>query len=289
MKIVRIDGGLGNQMFCYAFAIALAETSKDEVLIDSHRYKFFPNHNGYELPRLFEIELGEATNRQLWGVTYPANSLIISRIFQRLPHRKSEIRENYLKCYPEILSEGRDGYYIGNWQWPGYFDAIHNNILDTFSYRIDLDERNRKLYDNLIEDAASVSLHVRRGDYLATPHYCGICDIEYYRRAIATAKRIIGVDGHFVIFSNDVVWCTQHICPILGKAKITVVDWNLGIDSYKDMRLMSACRVNIIANSSFSWWGAYLNRRNDKAVISPEKWINLPLEYRIQCDDWICL
>lgn len=289
MKIVRIDGGLGNQMFCYAFALALKAATGQEVLIDSHRYKFFPNHNGYELDRLFDVTLKEATTCQLWKVTYPAQSELVSRIFQRFPRRKSEIKENYVKCYPDIFDQGRDGYYIGNWQWPGYFESIRATILRQFEFKEPLDTRNQELYQSLAEDRGAVSLHVRRGDYLTTAQYCNICDLEYYRRAIEIAKKCIGEKGHFVVFSNDVQWCIANICPLMGNAKITVVDWNTGIDSHKDMRLMSACRVNIIANSSFSWWGAYLNQRKDRIVISPDKWINLPLEYRVQCEDWICI
>lgn len=289
MKIVRIDGGLGNQMFCYAFALALAKASGDEVLIDSHRYKFFPNHFGYELDRLFNVTLGEATIRQLWKVTYPANCEFVSRIFQRFPPRKSEIREVYEHCYHNIIEEHKDGYYIGNWQWYKYFDHIKEDILKAFSFKESLDRRNQELQDLLLHRDCSVSLHIRRGDYLNSPQYAAICDKAYYAKAIELVRKKIDGKKHFAIFSNDTQWCVEHIVPMLGSADATVVDWNMGYDSYKDMRLMSACRVNIIANSSFSWWAAYMNSRDGKIVIAPDKWINRPLDYRIQCDDWICI
>ncbi|MCH5327992.1 MAG: alpha-1,2-fucosyltransferase [Coprobacter sp.] len=289
MKIVRIDGGLGNQMFCYAFALALAKASGENVLIDTHRYKFFPNHFGYELDRLFKVTLGAATMRQLWKVTYPANSEIVSRIFQRFPPRRSEIRERYEHCYPHIMEAQKDGYYIGNWQWYKYFDHIREEVLRDLSFKEVLDMRNQDLYNRLLDENHSVSLHIRRGDYLNSPQHSAICDKAYYAKAIGLAGKALDRKGHFVIFSNDTTWCIENIVPMLGDAEITVVDWNTGYDSHKDMRLMSVCRINIIANSSFSWWAAYMNSRNDKMVIAPDRWVNRTLDYRIQCDEWTCI
>lgn len=289
MKIVRIDGGLGNQMFCYAFALALAKGTGDDVFIDTHRYKFFPNHCGYELDRLFNIRLKEATMQQLRKVTYPANSKFTSRIFQYLLRRKTEIYEIYECCYPHIIEEQKEGYYIGNWQWYKYFDNIKDEILRDLSFRNPMDERNQTLFNSLIGDKKSVSLHIRRGDYLNSPQYMGICDQTYYKKAICRAQEEIGPGGHYVIFSNDIKWCISNIVPMLEQIQVTIVDWNTGYESYKDMYLMGACRINIIANSSFSWWAAYMNTRKDKKVIAPEKWINRPLDYRIQCDEWTCI
>lgn len=289
MKIVRIDGGLGNQMFCYAFALALANAAGEDVLLDSHRYAFFPNHHGYELGRLFNIELKEASSSQLWKVTYPAYNVFMSRLFQRLPRRRSEIIVPYEDAYPDILNENKDGYYIGNWQWYKVFDPIRSKITEAFRFKAPLSHKNAQLYAELSASDSSVSLHIRRGDYLYTPQYCNICTLDYYKRAIAEARQKLGTIDYFAIFSNDSKWCEDNIVPLLGDATVTLVDWNIGEESYNDMRLMSACRCNIIANSSFSWWGAYLNQRADKVVISPDVWINRPLKYRIQCDDWICL
>lgn len=289
MKIVRIDGGLGNQMFCYAFAIALAEASGEEVLLDTHRYKFYPNHNGYELPEIFDVKFQDATMRQLWKVTYPAKSVLMSRIFYRLPHRRSEIVENYCKCYPDIFKNPRDGYYIGCWQWYKYFDNIREKVFSHLSFKKPLVGKNLELYRQIKGKDNTVSIHIRRGDYLTTPDYCNICDLDYYSRAISLVRERLGSHCHFVIFSNDMVWCSENIKPLLPDDEVTMVDWNKGIESYNDIRLMSACRVNIVANSSFSWWGAYMNSRSDKMVIAPNRWINRPLEYRIQCYDWICI
>lgn len=289
MKIVRIDGGLGNQMFCYAFAVALREASKEEILLDTHRYKFFPNHVGYELGNLCNLSMKEASRRQLWSVTNVAESALMSRLFYYLPRRKSEIVEDFVKCYPSIIQEHKDGYYIGNWQWYKYFDSYRPQVLHELSFINPLDNRNNMLYRQLRAEDNSVSLHIRRGDYLKDDKFCGICDVEYYLKAIERARAVIDGDIHFVIFSNDIPWCMEHIIPLLSPSVVSVVDWNTGKDSNIDMRLMSACRINIIANSSFSWWAAYTNPRKDKYVIAPKTWIHLPLTYRIQCDEWECL
>lgn len=290
MRIVRIDGGLGNQMFCYAFALALRESSGEEVLIDSHRYAFFPNHNGYELGRLFDISLREATYKELWKVTNVARSVFMSRVFYYLPKRRTEIIEKYTEFYPSIVEEARKGYYIGNWQCYKYFDKIKDVVFRQFQFKNELDKCNAELQKALRVSNSSVSIHVRRGDYLAFPQYMNICGLDYYRRAIERAKIIVGESPRFAIFSNDIGWCRENILPLCGEnSEVTFVDWNKGSESHKDMRLMSVCRVNIIANSSFSWWGAYLNQRDDRHVIAPSKWINRPLNYRIQCDDWECI
>ncbi len=289
MIIVRIDGGLGNQMFCYAFAIALRESLGKEVLIDSHRYKFFPNHTGYELNNLFDITIKEATNSQLWKMTNVAYCPFMNKIFYYLPKRRTEIIEDFTKCYPNIIEEHRSGYYIGNWQWYKYFDKYKDAVLKELTFKQPLDKINDKLYRQLLMEPYSISIHVRRGDYMSDPKYSDICDLDYYVNAISRAKAIVGLKRHFVVFSNDMTWCEEYIRPLINDSFVTFVDWNTGMDSNKDMRIMQACRINIIANSSFSWWAAYMNKRNDKYVIAPKTWINLPLNYHIQCEEWECI
>ncbi len=289
MIIIRIDGGLGNQMFCYAFAVALRESSGKEVLIDTHRYSFFPHHTGYELSKLFNITIKEASNCQLWKMTNVAYNAFMNQVFNHMPKRHTEIVENFTTCYPDILVEHKKGYYIGNWQWYKYFDKYKEIVLEELTFKYPLDDINNNLYQQLLSENHSVSIHVRRGDYMSDPKYCGICNLDYYIAAISKAKSIVGHKGNFIVFSNDMAWCDEYIRPLINDSAVTFVDWNTGIESNKDMRIMSACRVNIIANSSFSWWAAYMNRRVDKHVIAPKTWINLPLNYRIQCDDWECI
>ena len=110
---------------------------------------------------------------------------------------------------------------------------------------------------------------------------------EYYDRAIKVMKSHLGANPNVYIFSNDQTWCRENISQLLSGANVTFVHWNTGRESYNDMRLMHYCRMNIIAASSFSWWGAYLNQREDQIVVAPKVWINMDLEYDIQLPDWI--
>lgn len=289
MKVVKIMGGLGNQMFGYAFALALSESSRQKVMIDTQFYKTCTDHNGYELSSLFNLSLKEASNFSLLKVTTQTKSRILTHIFRLFPFLKKEIQEDYTKHYPSIISSGKDGYYIGYWQWYKYFDAIKSKVVNEFQFKNPLEGKNAELQNELLISQDSVSIHVRRGDYLKYPSFANICEVSYYKKAIERAKQIIGEEAHFAIFSNDIEWCRENIVPLCEEAKVTLVDWNIGKDSSNDMRLMSVCRINILANSTFSWWGGYLNQREDRHVIAPYTWINRTLDYRIQCDDWECI
>ena len=103
------------------------------------------------------------------------------------------------------------------------------------------------------------------------------------------AKETLGEEADFWFFSNDIAWCRAKLSDLIPSEHFHIVDWNTGADSYKDMLLMSACRVSIIANSSFSWWGAYLSERSDSIVIAPRQWVNKSMPNPIQRPDWILL
>lgn len=290
MKIVRIIGGLGNQLFQYAVLVALRKRTGDEVKIDLSAMSGYGLHNGFELQNIFNITASIATvsevkrlgrfykNYRQWQVCH-----------HFFPWWKKELVEwKFTKFYSKLIYDAnKDRLYDGYWQCPKYFDDARNEILREYTYKNELDERNGKIASKMLSDDKSVSIHVRRGDYLKAKKYAGICGVEYYRQAVKIMKEKIGENYHVYIFSNDMEWCKRNILPILNDNNVMFVDWNIRADSYKDMRLMSLCRINIIAASSFSWWGAYLNQRKDQIVIAPKKWINWDLEYEVQMPDWI--
>lgn len=289
MKIVRILGGLGNQMFQYAFLVALRERLQEEVLMDTNIFDSYKLHNGFELDRIFNITAEKANVKQIRELTRYTNNYFLARIYRRLPQLKTECREKFsYKYYPEFLQREGDAYYDGYWQYYKYFDCYKKALLDEFSFKSGMDEYNTAFLNHLQNSTfISVSLHVRRGDYLNHKLYKGICNMNYYHKAISYVNEILGDNIHFVIFSNDPTWCDSELRPLLKNSQeVTIVDWNKGVESYKDLRLMASCQVNIIANSSFSWWAAYLNQHFEKKVIAPVKWINLPLEYPIQLPSW---
>ena len=289
MKIVNIIGGLGNQMFQYAFLLALREHTGDECLMDTSKFATYGLHNGFELNRVFNISCRCATKDELKKVTRYTSNYKLSRIFRKLlPDRKTEVIESMPRCtYIENIFTDAvgDKYYDGIWQNERYFSNIKHIIYKEFSFRQKPSARNTQ-FCKKFESETTVSIHIRRGDYLKHKNYIGLCGLDYYTKAIEYVKAKYGKDISFAIFSNDITWCEANIKPLLSDYVVTIVDWNKGKESYNDMRLMSCCKVNIIANSSFSWWAAYLNKHSNNEVIAPAVWTNMPVEFNRQLSDW---
>lgn len=289
MKIVKYIGGLGNQMFIYAFSVALRETFRQEILVDTHYYKSRNFHNGLEIERIFGIHLTEAKlSDKLKMSWYFPNYWIDYHLLGKLPARKNTIRElPGQKVNFELLGDSSDKFYDGYWQSYQYFDSCRDVILKEFTFpKISMEDKlNFELNEILNNEENSVGIHIRRGDYLKNWKYRGLCGIDYYQKAIAYILEHIK-SPKFFLFSDDIDWVKENISPLLKGYDITFVNWNHSINSYKDMQLMAMCKNLIIANSSFSWWAAYLNQ-NNPIVVAPEKWINSFMDFRIQYKDWI--
>lgn len=289
MKIVKYIGGLGNQMFIYAFSVALRETFRQEILVDTHYYKSRIFHNGLEIERIFGIHLTEAKlSDKLKMSWYFPNYWIDYHLLGKLPARKNTVRElSGQKVNLELLEDSSDKFYDGYWQSYQYFDSYRDVILKEFTFpSINKEDKlNFALNENLKKEENSVGIHIRRGDYLKNWKYRGLCGIDYYQKAIAYILVHIK-SPKFFLFSDDIDWVKENISPLLKGYNVTFVNWNHSINSYKDMQLMAMCKNLIIANSSFSWWAAYLNQ-NNPIVVAPEKWINSFVDFRIQYKDWI--
>lgn len=289
MKIVKYIGGLGNQMFIYAFSVALRETFRQEILVDTHYYKSRNFHNGLEIERIFGIHLTEAKlSDKLKMSWYFPNYWIDYHLLGRLPARKNTVRElPGQKVSLELLDDSSDKFYDGYWQSYQYFDSCRDVILKEFTFpKISMEDKlNFELNERLKNEENSVGIHIRRGDYLKNWKYRGLCGIDYYQKAIAYILEHIK-SPKFFLFSDDIDWVKENISPLLKGYDVTFVNWNHSINSYKDMQLMAMCKNLIIANSSFSWWAAYLNQ-NNPIVVAPEKWINSFMDFRIQYKDWI--
>lgn len=288
MKIVNILGGLGNQMFVYAMYLALKEAHPNEdIYICKRSYKGYPLHNGYELGNVFGADAPEASLWQLVKIAYPYWNYRTWQLMRHFFPKRScmlsgteDIPFDY-----ENVTRKEDGFYDGYWQNENNFLPIRDKILEVFSFPQFNDKRNIELAE-LITNKRAVSCHVRRGDYLKDPLY-GVCTSEYYVKAIDEINRKVSPDL-YCVFSDDIKWCKENLGEIIGKDKeIVFVDWNKGENSFRDMQLMSLCNHNIIANSSFSWWGAWLNNHNDKVVIAPSVWMNKPMVNDPLCNSWI--
>jgi len=290
MKIVKIIGGLGNQMFQYAFAIALKQHFPcEDILFDCTYMEHYGLHNGLELNRIFGVDLPQASTRQLLMVTRPVKHHKLSRMVRRiLPDRSTECVEKPSNEYISKVFDDRYCYYEGYWQNPLYFDDCRETILRAFRFdESSLSSKSRDLLGRL-ESCDSVSIHIRRGDYLKSKVYRGCAALEYYRQAVDYVLARIA-QPTFYVFSDDIEWCRQNMQGLLGTHATHYVDWNKGADSFQDMLLISKCQHNIIANSSFSWWAAYLNQNAGKLVCCPRKWNNIYRPDTVQHKSWVQL
>lgn len=287
MKIVNILGGLGNQMFVYAMYLALKEAHpEEEVLLCRRSYKGYPLHNGYELDSIFCVDAPEASLGQLAKVAYPYFNYKTWQLMRHFfPQRKcmASGTTQIPFDYKEVTRED-SAFYDGYWQNEKNFLPIRGKVIDTFKFSEFTDEKNLALAEKL-KGVRAASCHVRRGDYLNDPVY-GVCNSQYYAGAVTELNQTVNPDM-YCIFSDDIEWCKENLVDLIGRDKeVIFVDWNKGKESYRDMQLMSLCHYNIIANSSFSWWGAWLNNHEDKVVLAPEIWMNKPLVNDPICDSW---
>lgn len=291
MKIVNILGGLGNQMFQYALALALQCQCKEksEIRIDPRAFRGYPIHNGYELKRIFNVEIPEASISEVMRVAYPFLNYRIWQLCRLLPQRSTMKYEWKSMAYDErVFTDTRNLYLIGYWQTEHYFSSIRNEILKAFAFPSFTPNSQNETLSKEMQQRRSVAIHIRRGDYLKISNTSGICTIDYYKKAITCIQESSSPEL-FAIFSDDMDWCMEQFGAIIGNADIRFVNWNKGKESFRDMQLMSLCKHNIIANSSFSWWGAWLNQNPDKIVIAPSRWMNSEGWSEIIPEDWITI
>ena len=274
MRIVKVLGGLGNQMFQFALYEALRRQHPAErVLLDLRCFNGYHKHRGFELDKVFGVSFEEATWQEVAKLAYPYPNFHCWRFGSRLlPSRKTMLCEQpNFALEPDAVTRKGDTYYDGYWQHEDYFKAIRGELLKIYRFPAFEDERNRKLAQRLSE-TNSCSLHIRRGDYLTDPLRKGTTGTDYVVRAISRMQEAVKPDG-WCLFSDDANWTREQIIPLLPESDITLVDWNNNEQSVNDMHLMSLCRHHIIANSSFSWWGAWLSERQEKCVIAPDFWM----------------
>lgn len=278
MKIVKMQGGLGNQMFQYAFAKAL-EMKGHEVFLDISLYekKVERNginyvHNGFELEELFDIEYKKAAKDDIKKLGTLANSFI-HRLRRKYLTKKTHYIDKVFKYTPNVLENSKDCYLDGYWQTEKYFKTFSDEIESTFTFKKNLSEKTK---ESLKHISKSASIHVRRGDYLNGSLH-DVCTKKYFNSAIDYAINECKIQQLFV-FSNDLEWCKTNLDT--KNLKVIFVDWNTGENSWQDMYMMSQCTVNIISNSSFSWWAAWLNNNKEKTIIAPQFWNRREIDYK---------
>lgn len=272
MIVVQLIGGLGNQMFQYAFGRAISEKYASKLLVDLSIIDHYENHNGYELGRVFNLPIKVISKEELKKSFGVLSNLYVQKIAKKLnifPIKKMIIEPSYAYT-GNIKPREKECLFFGYWQSYKYFSSIEQVIRDDFRFLPNVDRVNSKLIEEC-SNTESVSIHVRRGDYVKnvkTNKFHGTCSISYYEDAIKYIKHSCK-NPLFYVFSDDIEWARRHL-PL--KPDAIFVSHNEGRNSFEDMRLMSLCKHNIIANSSFSWWGAWLNSNPEKCVIAPKKW-----------------
>ncbi len=303
MIIVKLSGGLGNQMFQYALARHLSIKHKSPLRIDLSKL----NNYGYRKFALgnFKIQ-GEIVNYKDYFKILPQKSLnllsssffgkkIANKIFpypyekeELLFHRvlrddsigtstplryKNIVAERYFHFDPEVLELPNNILLLGYWLNEKYFIGNKEDIKKEYQLIEPLDKKNHDIAQQ-IASTNSISIHIRRGDFLS-PQNSGVfklLNMHYYHRCV----EFISANTNsplFFIFSNDPKWVKKNFNI---DYKTIVVEHNSEDEGYKDLHLMSLCKHNITANSSLSWWAAWLNGNRNKIVLTPKVWYNLP-------------
>ncbi len=262
---VRLFGGLGNQMFQYATARAVAERTGAEVLLDLRGFESYVLRK----PALHRwcVNARIASTRELHR--YPEWRLWLSRRLASMGVATRCYNEPRLGFDPTVLGMRTPLHLNGYFQSERYFASVRPKLFEEFVPQAPLSPANQRI-SQVAAETNSVSIHVRRGDYVSDPRNMdvhGICDVGYYDRAIELLRKRTGSATYFV-FSDDLDWARQNIRT---PGPVFHVEGNEN-DPEMDIHLMTRCKHNICANSSFSWWGAWLNRNAGKIVVAPARW-----------------
>jgi hypothetical protein len=277
MIITRLAGGIGNQMFHYAIAKGLQRTGTEKIILDTR------------LLQDLESDLDKIIQRPYALHIFPnLQATVISNHYLRLLSKSSIVSRIWLKYFDSITTyieqvgmiplpvsslKSKNIYLSGNFQSETYFTSKRAELLKDFSFPV-LDEMNELVRTKILNTSNSVALHIRRGDYWSTSNkniYTSV-NLHYYQQAISTLQSKLGLKRlDTFVFTDDIEWARNNLSN--ASLNIFFVDGNKKEDSWKDMYLMTCCRHHIIANSSFSWWGAWLSEKNG-INIAPRYWFH---------------
>lgn len=267
MIVSRIIGGLGNQMFQYAAGRALALRRDVDFRIDRRAFFDYKTH-AFGIA-CFQAELNDAPPKLLPNP--PAEGRIQRLLRKFMPTPLKVYVERSFTFDPDVLALPDNTYLDGYWQTENYFSDFADAIRADFTVRHAPSEANLRWLEQ-IASKHSVSLHIRRGDYVSNPSAAavhGTCDLSYYERAVAHIRTATGLDPVLYVFSDDLDWVAANLkLPY----QVNLMRDNDATTNYEDLRLMTACRHHIIANSSFSWWGAWLDGRPESITVAPARW-----------------
>lgn len=272
MIVVKLIGGLGNQMFQYALGRHLAHINHTELKLDISGFHDYKLH-AYSLGHFNIVEnfatKEEVARFQKYRRKRGKKWFLYNRL---IANERKYIEEKQFHFDPRILEIKEEAYLDGYWQTEKYFKDSAHIIRKEAIVKTTLQGKDAAVAKE-IEATTSVMVHIRRGDYVTneqTNEYHGTCGLDYYHKAIELMSEKVH-NPHFFIFSDDHEWVKNNI---VLEYPVTYVDHNKADKNYEDLRLMSLCKHQIIANSSFSWWGAWLNQNPEKIVIAPSRWFS---------------
>lgn len=289
MITTRLEGGLGNQMFQYAAIYSLSLDKKCGFSVDLSWFKIknIASPRSYELDIFHEIQALRQDNKYLGKDNFLISMLVSFRNLY-IKRLVKTVREPCFNYWDGIHKVNGHTKFVGYWQSEKYFKHNRDIILKSFTFPEVTEPHNIK-YLKFIENIEnSVSLHVRRGDYISDANANarhGCCDMYYYEQAISTLDSICD-DTHYFIFSDDPEW----VKDAFELKNMTIIVGNSDELSFRDMQLMSLCKHHVIANSTFSWWGAWLSK-NEGTVIAPKNWFaDSSIDTSdIYCEGWLRL
>jgi hypothetical protein len=286
--IVCLAGGLGNQMFQYALGRRLATDWHAELMLDLSAYRR-DTARRYRLDALrVQARIHPAPSGVDRALAWLLRRPLLGPVRRLFPAIDSPVYTQQKFCYdPDVLLVGPGTYLHGYWQSERYFSHVREALRAELAPRLPLrphvaDAARR------IEQACALSVHVRRGDYVHEPTVArvhGTCSLEYYTRAVDHVRERAAVSAVY-LFSDDPRWAIENVKTALPTI---LVGADGELEDFEEMYLMSRCRHHVIANSSFSWWGAWLNPRSDKIVVAPARWFNdFPADTRdLLPDGWV--
>ena len=279
MIIVRLNGGLGNQLFQYAAGRSLAIKNNDILQLDvsGYRNQLSPKQIYRNLDITdFRITAREADSETISRIKNPLGS--VSKILRGIEQKI--FSRYYVDWHPEVLNQSGDTYLDGYFQTERYFQDHKEVILNELTLIPELAKETQSYLNNIESKNCKISLHIRRGDYVEdarTSKSHLVCNINYYKRAIAYMEERFP-DLHLFIFSDDPQWVRENLMTAVPLTFVSTdkADRN-ALRPSQELKLMSKCSHHILSNSSFSWWGAYLNRSTDKVVLAPNVWNKGPI------------
>lgn len=257
---INLKGGLGNQMFQYATAKNLATKYKQKIVLNT---EYFSNIPTGDVPRKYQLDIFNIDK----DIIFKEKINPIKKLWQKISLKfiKESVQINIASA---LLKLGISVHLNGYFQSEQYFKEIKDIILEEFTFKTELGTEAQKI-KNMLEQSNGVALNIRRGDYLR-PDYIkiyGTCTMEYYSKALEYIKT--KVEKPLVcVFSDDPEWVKKEF-----KIDNIIFAGNDILKDYEQMYLMTLCKHNIIANSSFAWWGAWLNKNPNKIVIGPKQWL----------------